>query len=495
MQEQKLQQLRSATIKNNIRVLEPLDKYKPLDECTADDLKQYIEEYIKEFEAEHKKKPETSNLNFIYGGIKKYYIWAGKHEIISWIKMKNSLKKINPNKLLTPAEVQTMLRICDKDRDKCMIAMAYESGMRIGELLSLRVEDIKIKDGEYQVRIPDNYEGDDVDAKTGSRLMTMIESLPYVEKHLKTHDGGALLFDIKRVRSGKILRDLAKKAGIKKRVYWHLLRHTRATEMAKMGMQETAMKKRFGWTPDSKMIDRYISITDTDADDSYREALGLGIKKKNITINPIATRCAKCGKLIETGEFCEQCAEIQRLVKLNEKMQIEKEELKEQIENQEADFFIQNHSLAKLREAVDEIQKKMTVQEEKYGFQTGLNASAWEEGTGRVIEWKNGVKTVREPTVEDYIPNNPLDHSAPSAITEEQKERARVFDETQKKVREEAKAKGVITAAERAKMLLGSSPQVRAEAENRGAPGAKERTRKRAEKLIAERKKADKEQL
>ena len=97
--------------------------------------------------------------------------------------------------------------------------------------------------------------------------------------------------------------------------------------MARLGMQETAMKKRFGWTEDSSMIKRYTSLTDEDADNFYREALGLGTKKKDIAINPIARRCSKCGKLIETGEYCPQCAEIQKLTEANTKAQIEKDKM------------------------------------------------------------------------------------------------------------------------------------------------------------------------
>lgn len=346
IQELKLRpDIRPNTIKNNKRVLEPLNKYKPLDKCNADDIKKYIEKYIQNFEAKYNKKPDIGNLNFIYSGIRKYYLWAGKPDKVSWIKTKNTLKKINQNKLLTPSEIQTMLRVCDNDRDKCLIAMGYESGMRIGELLSLRVEDIKILENEYQIRIPDNHEGKDVNCKTGSRTMTLIESLPYVQKYLNIHTGETRLFNIKISRSQEILKNTAKKAGITKNVHWHLLRHTRATELANLGMQETQLKRRFGWTGDSKMIDRYVSNGDTDADNAYKEALGLSIKIKDNTVNPIARRCAKCGKLIDTGEYCPQCSEIQRLIKLNEKSQIDKEELMQRLNNQEAETFILKHNV------------------------------------------------------------------------------------------------------------------------------------------------------
>jgi integrase/recombinase XerD len=332
LQEQTLQNRRPNTIKNHRLNLSDLDRYKSLDLCTADDLKSFIEQYIKTFEKKHGRKPQEGNLNFKYSAFKKYYRWAGHPEVVSWIKTKNILKKINPDKLLTSAEVHTMLKVWHKERDKALLAMAYESGMRRGELLSLRVEDVKITGNECNVRIPDNSEGDDVKAKTGTRSLVLIESIPYIQKYLNIHSGTGRLFDISETRAHEIIKGMAAKANISKNVYWHLLRHTRATELARLGMQETAMKKRFGWDESSSMIKRYTSLTDEDANNSYRDALGMGVKKRDIIINPLAKRCAKCNKLIDEGEYCTQCAEIQRLTEANTKATLNNETLRAEME-------------------------------------------------------------------------------------------------------------------------------------------------------------------
>ncbi len=328
LQEQELQHRRPNTIKNHRIYLTLLDRYKSLDLCTADDLKAFTEKYIKDFEKKHGKRPQEGNLNFIFSSFKKYYRWSGHPEVVNWIKTKTVLKKINPDNLLTSAEVHTMLKVWHNDRDKALLAMAYESGMRRGELLSLRVEDVKITGNECNVRIPDNSEEDYVNAKTGTRSLVLIESIPYIQKYLNIHSGTGRLFDLSKTRAHEIIKGMAAKANIPKNVYWHLLRHTRATELARLGMQETAMKKRFGWEADSSMIKRYTSLTDHDADNAYRDALGIGTKKRDTVINPLAKRCAKCNKLIDEGEYCTQCAEIQRLTEANTKATIEIETLK-----------------------------------------------------------------------------------------------------------------------------------------------------------------------
>lgn len=335
LQEQTLQHRRPNTIKNHRIYLTYLDRYKTLDSCTSDDLKAFAEKYIKDFEKKHGKKPQEGNLNFIFGTFKKYFRWSGHPEVVDWIKTKNVLKKINPDKLLTSAEVHTMLKVWHNDRDKALLAMAYESGMRRGELLSLRVEDVKITGNECNVRIPDNSEEDYVNAKTGTRSLILIESIPYIQKYLNIHPGTGRLFDLSKTRAHEIIKGMAAKANISKNVYWHLLRHTRATELARLGMQETAMKKRFGWEEDSSMIKRYTSLTDEDANNSYRDALGIGTKKKDTVINLLAKRCAKCNKLIDEGEYCTQCAEIQRLTEANTRATLNNEALIARVDEME----------------------------------------------------------------------------------------------------------------------------------------------------------------
>ena len=327
IEEFELHHRRPNTIRNTKAVLGKLDDWKSLDECGETDIKKYIKFYMKEFKKKYGREPQFSNLNTIYGIIKQYYVHYGRPDVVNWIKIKNQLKKLNPNDLLESSEIHKMLLVADNTRNKCLLAVVYESGMRIGEALSIQKGDVKLLDGECKIRIPDNHEGEDINSKTGSRVLILIESFPYIEKYLSVHNGDKRLFPIKKTRANQILKDLAKKAGIEKRIYWHLFRHSRATELAKLGMQETSMKKRFGWVGSSKMIERYTSLTDDDADDAYKDALGYGVKKKESVINPIALRCSKCGKLIETGSYCPQCEEIESMNHQLSKQRIQNESL------------------------------------------------------------------------------------------------------------------------------------------------------------------------
>ena len=63
------------------------------------------------------------------------------------------------------------------------------------------------------------------------------------------------------------IRKMALKAGIRKRVFPHLFRHSRATFLASR-MTEAQMKEYFGWTQSSDMAATYVHLSGRDVDDT-----------------------------------------------------------------------------------------------------------------------------------------------------------------------------------------------------------------------------------
>ena len=67
-----------------------------------------------------------------------------------------------PKKLpqvLSPDEVQTILDGCDRLRDRLLFAVLYDTGMRIGEALGLRHNDLAAAERQVAVRRRDNANG------------------------------------------------------------------------------------------------------------------------------------------------------------------------------------------------------------------------------------------------------------------------------------------------------------------------------------------------
>jgi integrase/recombinase XerD len=53
--------------------------------------------------------------------------------------------------VLTTAEMQAILNACDRLRDRFLLALPHDSGVRIGEALGLRHEDITAAEREVTV--------------------------------------------------------------------------------------------------------------------------------------------------------------------------------------------------------------------------------------------------------------------------------------------------------------------------------------------------------
>jgi hypothetical protein len=110
-------------------------------------------------------------------------------------------------------------------------------------------------------------------------------------------------------RLAAILKNAAKKAGVDKRIYCHLTRHSRATELAPH-MTEASMCKYFGWGHGSRMPGRYIHMSGKETDEIILQENGIFQEKKIIepALKPI--KCYKCKTINEaTNRYCKLCGQ------------------------------------------------------------------------------------------------------------------------------------------------------------------------------------------
>ncbi|MEM2866790.1 MAG: tyrosine-type recombinase/integrase, partial [Candidatus Hadarchaeales archaeon] len=207
-----------------------------------------------------------------------------------------------PRDILSPEEVQRLLAACNSIRNRALVHVCYEGGLRAGEVLGLRVGDVQL-DRLGAVVI--------VKGKTGTRRVRLIESVPDLQRWLAVHPGrgdpNAPLWPCPGGKSlgydtfAWILRRLATKAGIGKRVHPHLLRHTRATHLAK-NLTEDQMRVYFGWTRGSNVPARYVHLSGRDVDGALASLYGLGREDGR-------RACPRCGFLTPEGSlYCPRCS-------------------------------------------------------------------------------------------------------------------------------------------------------------------------------------------
>jgi len=272
--------------------------------------------------------------------LKKFFKWLyygdnykdkfGYPEIISWLKC--SIKpqekpKVKASEILTEEEIDKLIKAAEHPRDKAFISMLYELGARISEIGNLKIKDITRDEYGYLV---------DLSGKTGHRTPRIIESDPYLTTWLNTHpnreDRESPLWIItagknkgKKMNYGSfraLIKRLTRKAGIKKRIYPHLFRHTRVTHLLlKKQINEAQAKIYFGWTPSSKMLAEYAHLVSRDVNDVMLQIHGIKTDKKEE--KPRIKQCPRCKKINGKEDlFCRYCGsplDVKTAIKLDEK--------------------------------------------------------------------------------------------------------------------------------------------------------------------------------
>ncbi|WP_440946858.1 tyrosine-type recombinase/integrase [Methanosarcina sp. T3] len=263
--------------------------------------------------------------------IRRFFQWMGKEDLVSWIKvnMKQGSHKL-PEELLSESEIKKMIEVAEHPRDKAIIAALYDSGCRIGELGGLKIKHLNFD--QYGAILT-------VNGKTGMRRVRVIFSVPYLASWLDIHpqkdNPDAYLWILIRGKGNgkpmqysafrKLIGTLTEKAGIKKRVYNHLFRHSRSTELAQH-LTESQMEAHLGWVHGSDMPSVYVHLSGKQVDDAMLRIYGM--KKKEDMIPELTSKaCPVCEKINSpTSKFCSRCGHI-----LDLSVALELEEIEDKI--------------------------------------------------------------------------------------------------------------------------------------------------------------------
>jgi hypothetical protein len=222
---------------------------------------------------------------------------------------------VQPSDILTKDEFTQLLEGCRHPRDKAIIAVLADSGMRVGALASCRVKNVEFN--QYGAMIYLSKTG--VNKTTPAKGLPLTWSAGYLNQWLAVHpfhdDSEAPLWitlnknkeavSYKTIR--KMIKTTAEKVGIKKNVYPHLLRHTAITNWILDCLNEQEIKHRAGWSRGStQMFKIYANFTDNEINNSIFEKYGLKTEdKRHVTLK----RCPRCNNVLKSDDkFCSQCA-------------------------------------------------------------------------------------------------------------------------------------------------------------------------------------------
>jgi integrase/recombinase XerD len=283
---------------------------KLFEKVTREDIKKLIANMNQSNLSEHTKKGTKVFIRKFYKFIRGVEGKGNYPPEVDWytVTISNSNKKI-PEELLTEKEMFDLIKAGKTDRDRALLSVLCESGCRVGEIGSMQIKHLTFE--EYGARIT-------VNGKTGMRKILVIRSTPYLQSWLNSHylreDLDAPLWinyknNILSYSSiSDILKNCAKRAKIKKRIYPHLLRHSRATLMAKR-MPEATMKHYLGWAQSSKMAGVYIHLSGKDTDEAILAVNGIKINDDEPESILKPKTCRRCSKVNgATDKFCGTCS-------------------------------------------------------------------------------------------------------------------------------------------------------------------------------------------
>ena len=162
-----------------------------------------------------------------------------------------------PVSFITESEVYRLADVAktmrDGERNELLILTMFQAALRVTEAVKLRVMDKATVDGRHILLV--QGKGDK------PRLVAMPEKLSYhlgdyAHRHgLKPEDK---FFPVTRIRAWQIIKECAGKAGIDRRIYCHLLRHSGAIARLKRTGNPKSLQIHLGHA-DMKMTMRYLS--------------------------------------------------------------------------------------------------------------------------------------------------------------------------------------------------------------------------------------------
>ncbi len=240
-----------------------------IEDIITDDLRKYLADY------KDKNNASKSTIDNIRRVLSSFFSWLEDEDYI----LKNPVRRIRKIKtkkvvkeVISDENFEILRDSCTNIRDLAMIELLASTGIRVGELVNLNIEDVLFNERECVVL----GKGDSerivyFDAKTKIHLLKYLES--------RTDDNPALFVSFKKPynRLGingveRRIRELGNEANIKK-IHPHKFRRTMATNAIDKGMPIEQVQKLLGHVQiDTTM--QYAMVNQSNVKIAHRKYIG-----------------------------------------------------------------------------------------------------------------------------------------------------------------------------------------------------------------------------
>jgi len=234
-------------------------------------------------------------------------------------------REVDADKCLTEDEISALREAADHPRNKALLEMLLDTGLRISALGTLRVQDVELTGRAGTVTL--NQEAVGRKGASGKRPLTW--SKPYVANWLNVHPRGddpdaPLFHRITEPNGGwgevdgdgavsyyhlqRLLKQIAEEAGVDRdKVNPHNFRKTAITQWIRQGFSEQEIKHRATWVKDSRQFETYSQVTDEEMNQQILDKYGLADEEREQG-QPDIEDCPQCQTTLR-GEprFCPGC--------------------------------------------------------------------------------------------------------------------------------------------------------------------------------------------
>jgi site-specific recombinase XerD len=242
-----------------------------LEEIVRDDLEAFVES---EQDRGTKITSARTRLMYLLGFLR--FLIEGN--VISETLLRRKVRLKLPDLLpraMNPSDVQQLLSVISSPRDRALILVLLRTGMRVGELLSLKLNDLDIKERKIHL-----LEGEK--NSLGRVVYLSDDALFALKRWFSKRDRKkeALFYGRRRDQLGyssarHLFVKYLKKAGLENRGYTvHSLRHTFASELLNAGMRLECLQQLLGHN-NIEMTRRYARLTDKTREEEYFRAMAI----------------------------------------------------------------------------------------------------------------------------------------------------------------------------------------------------------------------------
>jgi len=297
LHDQKRRNCRPNTMRSNCATLVVFLSYltqergrTSLETITRDDVSSFIEH-----EQDRGMQPNTvsTRLRLVYAFLR----YLVDREVVHPDLLKRKLKVKVPEALpraMDPEDVQQLLAVMEKPRDRAMILILLRSGMRIGELLATRMSEVNLREKQILIMEAQKTQVGRVAYLSNDACKALVVWLnqrdPTKERLFYGQGRTSLSYTAIRMRFAKYLEA----AGLAHKGYsLHCLRHTCATELLNAGLRLECLQQLLGHSS-IEMTRRYARLTDNTRREEYFRAMAIiekgepyGYYRRHLELPPV----------------------------------------------------------------------------------------------------------------------------------------------------------------------------------------------------------------